>query len=117
MKKKMEAAEDLKILARIRSKERMQATRKRGKEEQIKQSVSNQSKFFIPLKTRLCISDVYSDSDNKSINEESPLMSHQASKSPAESHRKTDGTVFAAVLPKDIFTGLYVLVQLLCKSG
>ncbi|GFR33011.1 hypothetical protein TNCT_194441 [Trichonephila clavata] len=38
MKKKKEADEDLKILARIRSKERMQATRKRRKEEQVKQS-------------------------------------------------------------------------------
>ncbi|GFQ72278.1 hypothetical protein TNCT_489741 [Trichonephila clavata] len=36
----MEADEDLKILARIRSKERMQATRKRLKEEQVKQSGS-----------------------------------------------------------------------------
>ncbi|GFR03224.1 hypothetical protein TNCT_446321 [Trichonephila clavata] len=35
--KKMEVDEDLKILARIRSKERMQATRKRRK-EQVKQS-------------------------------------------------------------------------------
>ncbi|GFQ76707.1 hypothetical protein TNCT_365031 [Trichonephila clavata] len=34
----MEADEDLKILPRIRSKERMQATRKRRKEEQVKQS-------------------------------------------------------------------------------
>ncbi|GFQ80409.1 hypothetical protein TNCT_606241 [Trichonephila clavata] len=34
----MEADEDLKILARIRSKERMQATIKRRKEEQVKQS-------------------------------------------------------------------------------
>ncbi|GFR30682.1 hypothetical protein TNCT_681201 [Trichonephila clavata] len=34
----MEADEDLEILARIRSKERMQATRKRCKEEQVKQS-------------------------------------------------------------------------------
>ncbi|GFR19148.1 hypothetical protein TNCT_29141 [Trichonephila clavata] len=34
----MEADEDLKILARIRSKERMQATRKCRKEEQVKQS-------------------------------------------------------------------------------
>ncbi|GFQ82797.1 hypothetical protein TNCT_239611 [Trichonephila clavata] len=38
MKKKMEADEDLKILARIRSKERIQAARKRCKEEQVKQS-------------------------------------------------------------------------------
>ncbi|GFQ79165.1 hypothetical protein TNCT_569741 [Trichonephila clavata] len=37
MKKKMKADEDLKILARIRSKERMLATRKRRK-EQVKQS-------------------------------------------------------------------------------
>ncbi|GFR05210.1 hypothetical protein TNCT_564431 [Trichonephila clavata] len=36
--KKVEADEDLKILARIRSKERMQATRKRRREEQAKQS-------------------------------------------------------------------------------
>ncbi|GFQ85057.1 hypothetical protein TNCT_217731 [Trichonephila clavata] len=35
MKKKMEADEDLKILARIKSKERMQRTRKRRKEEQV----------------------------------------------------------------------------------
>ncbi|GFQ80594.1 acetoacetyl-CoA synthetase, partial [Trichonephila clavata] len=38
MKKKMETDEDLKILARIRSKERMLATRKRRKKEQVKQS-------------------------------------------------------------------------------
>ncbi|CAH0723903.1 unnamed protein product, partial [Brenthis ino] len=36
MKKKIETDEYLKILARIRSKERMQATRKRRKEEQVK---------------------------------------------------------------------------------
>lgn len=38
MKKNMETDEDLKILARIRSKERMQATRKRRREEQFKQT-------------------------------------------------------------------------------
>ena len=38
MKEKMETNVDLKILARIRSKERMQATRKRRKEEQLKQT-------------------------------------------------------------------------------
>lgn len=37
MKMNMETDVDLKILARIRSKERMQATRKRRKEEQFKQ--------------------------------------------------------------------------------
>ncbi|GFQ96975.1 hypothetical protein TNCT_233071 [Trichonephila clavata] len=72
---------------------RMQATRKRRKEELVKQS------------------------DNESVNEESPPPSHQASKSPAETCRKTDGTVCVAALPKDICAGLYVLVQLLCKSG
>ncbi|GFQ78505.1 hypothetical protein TNCT_327871 [Trichonephila clavata] len=36
--KKVEADEDLKILARIRSKERMQATRNRRKKEHVKQS-------------------------------------------------------------------------------
>ncbi|GFQ91090.1 hypothetical protein TNCT_542691 [Trichonephila clavata] len=75
----------------------------------------------MPLKTRLRVSDVYSDSDrdsdNESINVESPPTSHQASKSPAEVCRKTDGTVCVAVLPKDISAGFYVLVQLLCKSG
>ncbi|GFR12721.1 hypothetical protein TNCT_369581 [Trichonephila clavata] len=84
-------------------------------------SVSNQSKSFMPLKTRLRVSDVYndsdSDSDDKSINVESPPLSHQASKSPAEACRKTDGTVCATVLPEDICAGLSVLVQLLCKSG
>ncbi|KAG7309912.1 hypothetical protein JYU34_004426 [Plutella xylostella] len=39
MKKNMERDEDLKVLARIRSKERMQATRKRRKEE-IKTKIS-----------------------------------------------------------------------------
>ncbi|GFR31881.1 hypothetical protein TNCT_144461 [Trichonephila clavata] len=38
--KKMEADEDLEILTRIRSKERTQVTRKRRKEEQVKQSVT-----------------------------------------------------------------------------
>lgn len=38
MKMNMETDVDLKILARIRSKERMQATRKRRKEEQFKQT-------------------------------------------------------------------------------
>ncbi|GFQ81330.1 hypothetical protein TNCT_516341 [Trichonephila clavata] len=141
----MEADEDLKILARIKSKERMQATRNRRKEEQkvigprcrfrssykiqkaipypaiSPPSVSNQRKSFLPLKTRLHVSDVYNDSDsdpdNESINEESPPPSYQASKSPAEAYRKTDGTVSAAVLRKDICAGLYVLVQQLCKSG
>ncbi|GFQ66828.1 hypothetical protein TNCT_738751 [Trichonephila clavata] len=51
------------------------------------------------------------------INEESSPTSHQVSKSPVEACRKIDGTVCAAVLTKDICTGLYVLVQLLCKSG
>ncbi|GFR19378.1 hypothetical protein TNCT_209001 [Trichonephila clavata] len=74
----------------------MQATRKRLKEEQVKQSVSNQSKFFMPVNSRLRVSDVYndsdSDSDNESITEESSPPSHQASKSPAEACRKTDDT-------------------------
>ncbi|GFR33385.1 hypothetical protein TNCT_236111 [Trichonephila clavata] len=48
---------------------------------------------------------------------ESPPTSYQASKPPAEACRKTDGTVCAAVEPKDICSGLYMLVQLLCKSG
>ncbi|GFQ79176.1 hypothetical protein TNCT_189681 [Trichonephila clavata] len=34
--KKMEADEDLKILARVRSKERLKSTRKRRTEEQVK---------------------------------------------------------------------------------
>ncbi|GFQ64428.1 hypothetical protein TNCT_407901, partial [Trichonephila clavata] len=38
----------------------------------------------MPLKTRLRVSDIYSDSDNESINEEFTPTSHQASKSPAE---------------------------------
>ncbi|GFR29393.1 hypothetical protein TNCT_592641 [Trichonephila clavata] len=67
----------------------------------------------MPLKTRLRVSGVYndsnSDSGNESINEESPPTSQQAS--PAEACRKTDGTVSAAVLPKDICAGLYVLVN------
>ncbi|GFQ76709.1 hypothetical protein TNCT_365041 [Trichonephila clavata] len=71
----------------------------------------------MPLKTRLRVSDVYndsdSDSDNEFINEESPPLSHQTSKSPAEECRKTDGTVCLKI----ICAGLYVLVQLLCKSG
>ncbi|GFQ82464.1 hypothetical protein TNCT_341341 [Trichonephila clavata] len=71
----------------------------------------------MPLKKRLRFSDVYNDSDNESINEESPPPSHQASKSPAEACCKTDGTVCAADLPKDICASFYVLVQLLCKSG
>ncbi|GFQ74905.1 hypothetical protein TNCT_654431 [Trichonephila clavata] len=77
--KKMKADEDLKILARIRSKGRMQATRKRRKQEQVMQPVSNRSKSFTPLKTRLRVSGVFndsdSDSDNESINEESPPSS------------------------------------------
>ncbi|GFR16239.1 hypothetical protein TNCT_370181 [Trichonephila clavata] len=72
----------------------MQSTRKRRKEEQVKQLVSNQSKFFMPLKTRLHVSDVCndsdSDSDNESINEESPPPSHQASELPTEACRKTN---------------------------
>ncbi|GFQ85053.1 hypothetical protein TNCT_217721 [Trichonephila clavata] len=56
-------------------------------------SVSNQSKSFMPIKKRLRVSDVYnysdSDSDNESMNEESPPKFHQASKSPAEACRKT----------------------------
>lgn len=40
MKMNMETDVDLKILARIRSKERMQATRKRRKEEQFKKNIS-----------------------------------------------------------------------------
>ncbi|GFR33038.1 hypothetical protein TNCT_688681 [Trichonephila clavata] len=75
----------------------------------------------MPLKTILHVSDVYndshSDSDNESINEESPLPSHLASKSPADACRKTDGTVRATVLPKDICAGLYVIVKLLYKPG
>lgn len=43
IKKKMETDEDLKILARIRSKERMQATRKRRKEQQFNQTSSRYS--------------------------------------------------------------------------
>ncbi|GFQ64362.1 hypothetical protein TNCT_517091 [Trichonephila clavata] len=47
-------------------------------------------KSLMPLKTRLRVSDVYSDSDgdlgNESINEESPPPSHKTSKSPAEMH-------------------------------
>ncbi|GFR01169.1 hypothetical protein TNCT_570371 [Trichonephila clavata] len=66
---------------------------------------------------KLRFSDFCNDSDNESINEESPPLSHQASKSPAEACRKTDGTVCTAVLPEDICAGLYVLVQLLCKPG
>ncbi|GFR05212.1 hypothetical protein TNCT_564441 [Trichonephila clavata] len=66
---------------------------------------------------RLRVFDVYSNSDNESINEETPSPSYQASKSPAEACRKTDGTVCATVLPKDICAGLYMVVQLLCKSG
>ncbi|GFR32968.1 hypothetical protein TNCT_559851 [Trichonephila clavata] len=93
----MKADEDLKILTRIRSKERMKATRKRRKEEQVKQSDS--------------------DSENESKIEESPPPSHQASKSPAEACRKTGGTVCAAVLEKYFRAGLYVLVQLHSKSG
>ncbi|GFQ77737.1 hypothetical protein TNCT_420221 [Trichonephila clavata] len=84
-------------------------------------SISNQSKSFMQLKTRLRVSDIYndsdSDSDNESIAEESPPQSHQVSKSPAEACRKTDSTVCVAVLPKDFCAVLYVLVQLLCKSG
>ncbi|GFQ79164.1 hypothetical protein TNCT_569731 [Trichonephila clavata] len=75
----------------------------------------------MPLKTRLRASDVYndsdSDSDNESINEETSPTSHKASKLLAEAYRKTDGTVCAAILPKDICAGLYVLIQLLCKFG
>ncbi|GFQ89692.1 hypothetical protein TNCT_537631 [Trichonephila clavata] len=146
----MEADEDLKILARIRSKERMQATRKRRKEEQVKKpgntynsphildkavakgkcnlpASPTKAVEFYPIRVnpschlKQDVSDVYndsdSDSDNESINEESPPPSHQTSKSPAEACRKTDGTVCAAILPKDICAGLYVVVQLLCKSG
>lgn len=40
MKRKLEKDEDLKVLTRIRSKERMQATRKRRKEEKVKQTYS-----------------------------------------------------------------------------
>ncbi|GFQ71305.1 hypothetical protein TNCT_671291 [Trichonephila clavata] len=47
----MEADEDLKILARIRSKERMQATRKRRKEEQVKQSCTRYNSPSILGKT------------------------------------------------------------------
>ncbi|GFR22678.1 hypothetical protein TNCT_342661 [Trichonephila clavata] len=53
----------------------------------------------MPLKTRLRVSDVYRDSDNESVNEESPPTSHLASKS----YRKTDSTVCATVLSKDVF--------------
>ncbi|GFQ87197.1 hypothetical protein TNCT_483921 [Trichonephila clavata] len=60
----------------------------------------------MPLKTGLRVSDVYSDSENESINEESPPPSHQASKSPAEACRKNYGTVCAAVLPKDWFSDM-----------
>ncbi|GFQ81167.1 hypothetical protein TNCT_293331 [Trichonephila clavata] len=107
----MEADEDLKILARIRSKERMQATRKRRKEEQVKQSGT---RYNSPRTLGKAVAKV---KHNESINEESPPSSHQASKSPAEANRKIDGTVCASVLPKDICAGLYVLVQLFCKSG
>ncbi|GFR33066.1 hypothetical protein TNCT_669731 [Trichonephila clavata] len=69
------------------------------------------------FKCTLVLKSLIHDSDNESIKEESPPTSHQASKSPAEACRKTDGTVCATVLPKDTFAGLYVLVQLLCKSG
>ncbi|GFQ90582.1 hypothetical protein TNCT_331781 [Trichonephila clavata] len=52
------------------------------------------------------VSYVYNDSDsnsdNKSINEESPPPSHQASKSPSETCCEINGTICAAVLPKDI---------------
>ncbi|GFQ74552.1 hypothetical protein TNCT_105411 [Trichonephila clavata] len=71
----------------------------------------------MPLKMRLHISDVCNDSDNESINVESPPLSYQASKSPAEAYCKTDSTVCATVLPKDICAGLYMLVQLFCQYG
>ncbi|GFY63101.1 hypothetical protein TNIN_79521 [Trichonephila inaurata madagascariensis] len=45
----------------------------------------------MPLKTRLRVTDVYSDSDNESIIEKSLPTSHQASKSPAESDMDEDG--------------------------
>ncbi|GFQ97215.1 hypothetical protein TNCT_540391 [Trichonephila clavata] len=136
--KKMEADEDLRILARerIRLKERMQATRNRRKEEQVKQSgtrynsprtlgkavvkvkrnlSANSTKAVEFVKKKLLLNS--KDSDNKSINEESPPTSYQASKPAAEACHKTSGTVCAAVLSKDICAGLYVVVQLLCKSG
>ncbi|KAJ8720597.1 hypothetical protein PYW08_006062 [Mythimna loreyi] len=79
-------------------------------------SVSDQSKSFVPPKTRLRVSDVYSDSDNDSINDESRSTFHQTSKLPAEACPKT-GTGHSSILPNAICAGLYVLVQLLCKSG
>ncbi|GFQ67414.1 hypothetical protein TNCT_104101 [Trichonephila clavata] len=63
----------------------MQATRKCSKEEQVKQSgtrynsLSTLEKVVAKMKRNL----LDSDSDNESINEESPPPFHQASKSPA----------------------------------
>ncbi|KAF9411133.1 hypothetical protein HW555_009995 [Spodoptera exigua] len=79
-------------------------------------SVSDQSKSFVPPKTRLRVSDVYSDSDNDCINDESRSTFDQTSKLPAEACPKT-GTGHSSILPNAICAGLYVLVQLLCKAG
>lgn len=83
-------------------------------------SVSDQRKSVLPLKKRLRVSDVYSDSDtdsdNEFINDETPSTSFQGSKLSPEACPEI-ATVQAAVLPKDICAGLYVLVQLLCKTG
>lgn len=83
-------------------------------------SVSDQSKSLLPLKKRLRVSDVYSDldtdSDNEFINDETPSTSLQASKLSPEACPE-NATVQATVLPKNICAGVYVLVQLHCKTG
>lgn len=79
-------------------------------------SVSDQNKSLLPRKKKLRVSDVYSDldtdSDNEFINDKTPSTSLQALKLSPEACPET-----ATVLPKNICAGVYVLVQLLCKTG
>ncbi|KAL3288257.1 hypothetical protein HHI36_002706 [Cryptolaemus montrouzieri] len=73
-------------------------------------SDSGQSKSLLPLVKRLRVSDVYSDSDTDSGNE------FMNDKTPSKSSRET-ANVQATASPKNICAGVYMLKQLLCKTG
>lgn len=83
-------------------------------------SIPDQSNSLLPLKKKLRVSDVYSDldtdSDNEFMNDDTPSTSHQASKlSPKICPEIATDQV--TVLPKSICAGVYVLLQLFCKTG
>lgn len=79
-------------------------------------SVSYQSKSLLPLKKKLRVSDVYSDSDNECLNDETPSTSLQASNLLPEACPENENDQ-AILLPKNICAGVYILVQLLSRTG